>query len=364
MGVVYYANYLVWFEVGRTEWLRETGWTYREMEDEGLSLPVIEAHCEYKLGAALRRRTGDPDDGAARVAGAAGVRLRNRAASGCRGGGDGAHRARHARPSGPARAAARPREGVAGMKALVTGGAGFIGSHLSERLLDHGAEVIAIDCFTDYYPRPLKEANLAALRGAAGLPVRRERDCRRRSAGAARRRDPRVPPGRAGRRAQELGPRVPDLHRRSTSTRRRSCSRPASAGRSSASSTRRARRCTATKSTLPMQRRGAAAPGVAVRRHQAGRRAALPSVFRELTACPPLSLRYFTVYGPAAAARHGLQPLFHGHSRRSAADPVRRRPADARLHLRGRRRLGDARPPPSAACPGASTILGVARGSR
>ena len=35
MGVVYYANYLVWFEIGRTEWLRETGWTYREMEDGG-----------------------------------------------------------------------------------------------------------------------------------------------------------------------------------------------------------------------------------------------------------------------------------------------------------------------------------------
>jgi acyl-CoA thioester hydrolase len=51
MGVVYYANYLVWFEVGRTEWLRDTGWTYREMEAEGLGLPVIEAHCEYRLGA-------------------------------------------------------------------------------------------------------------------------------------------------------------------------------------------------------------------------------------------------------------------------------------------------------------------------
>jgi acyl-CoA thioester hydrolase len=51
MGVVYYANYLVWFEVGRTEWLRETGWTYRQMEAEGLALPVIEARCEYRLGA-------------------------------------------------------------------------------------------------------------------------------------------------------------------------------------------------------------------------------------------------------------------------------------------------------------------------
>jgi acyl-CoA thioester hydrolase len=51
MGVVYYSNYLVWFEIGRTEWLRVTGWTYREMEADGLALPVIEAHCEYRLGA-------------------------------------------------------------------------------------------------------------------------------------------------------------------------------------------------------------------------------------------------------------------------------------------------------------------------
>jgi acyl-CoA thioester hydrolase len=48
MGIVYYANYLVWFEVGRTEWLRETGWNYREMEQDGISLPVVEAHCEYR----------------------------------------------------------------------------------------------------------------------------------------------------------------------------------------------------------------------------------------------------------------------------------------------------------------------------
>jgi nucleoside-diphosphate-sugar epimerase len=47
----------------------------------------------------------------------------------------------------------------------VTGVAGFIGSHLSERLLDAGAEVTGVDCFTDYYGRDLKEANLAALRG-------------------------------------------------------------------------------------------------------------------------------------------------------------------------------------------------------
>jgi acyl-CoA thioester hydrolase len=51
MGVVYYANYLIWFEVGRTDWLRATGSTYRLMEEEGVQLPVIEAHCEYRHGA-------------------------------------------------------------------------------------------------------------------------------------------------------------------------------------------------------------------------------------------------------------------------------------------------------------------------
>lgn len=51
MGVVYYANYLVWFEIGRTDWLRDTGLTYRAMEDAGVQLPVIEAHCEYRQGA-------------------------------------------------------------------------------------------------------------------------------------------------------------------------------------------------------------------------------------------------------------------------------------------------------------------------
>jgi acyl-CoA thioester hydrolase len=51
MGVVYYANYLVWFEVGRTDLLREAGWSYRDMETDGYALPVIEAHCTYRAPA-------------------------------------------------------------------------------------------------------------------------------------------------------------------------------------------------------------------------------------------------------------------------------------------------------------------------
>jgi nucleoside-diphosphate-sugar epimerase len=48
------------------------------------------------------------------------------------------------------------------MKCLVTGAAGFIGSHLCERLLSDGHRVVGIDAFIPYYPRPIKEANLAA----------------------------------------------------------------------------------------------------------------------------------------------------------------------------------------------------------
>ncbi len=55
------------------------------------------------------------------------------------------------------------------MNALVTGVAGFIGSTLAGRLLDQGARVTGIDCFTDYYPRPVKEANLATLLGRPGF---------------------------------------------------------------------------------------------------------------------------------------------------------------------------------------------------
>jgi acyl-CoA thioester hydrolase len=48
MGVVYHANYFMWFEVGRCELLRTIGKSYRDLEADGFRLPVIEAHCEYK----------------------------------------------------------------------------------------------------------------------------------------------------------------------------------------------------------------------------------------------------------------------------------------------------------------------------
>lgn len=47
MGVVYYANYLVWMEIGRVELVRSRGFDYKDLEQEGFYLSVIEANCRY-----------------------------------------------------------------------------------------------------------------------------------------------------------------------------------------------------------------------------------------------------------------------------------------------------------------------------
>lgn len=51
MGVVYHSNYLVWFEVGRTELFRNLGLPYTVFEEQGLSLAVVEASCRYRQSA-------------------------------------------------------------------------------------------------------------------------------------------------------------------------------------------------------------------------------------------------------------------------------------------------------------------------
>ncbi|HZR66872.1 MAG TPA: thioesterase family protein [Terriglobales bacterium] len=52
MGVVYHANHFIWFEVGRVEFLRQLGFSYREMEQQdGCCIAVVDARCRYKAPA-------------------------------------------------------------------------------------------------------------------------------------------------------------------------------------------------------------------------------------------------------------------------------------------------------------------------
>ncbi len=52
MGVVYHSNFFIWFEVGRVEFLRQLGFTYRDMETEdGCFIAVVDARCRYKIPA-------------------------------------------------------------------------------------------------------------------------------------------------------------------------------------------------------------------------------------------------------------------------------------------------------------------------
>jgi acyl-CoA thioester hydrolase len=47
MGIVYHTNYIKWFEIGRSEFLREVGIVYSRMEEQGFNLPLSEVYCQY-----------------------------------------------------------------------------------------------------------------------------------------------------------------------------------------------------------------------------------------------------------------------------------------------------------------------------
>ena len=172
---------------------------------------------------------------------------------------------------------------------------------------------------------------------------------------------PRVPPGGAGRRAQELGQRLPDLH-------------VAQRGRDAAAARGRqgpaARAVRLRVELVGLRRRGgdsdargrAAAAGVAVRRDQAGGRAPLLPVLRQLRRAA-VSLRYFTVYGP----RQRPDMAFHRFIRRRST--ASRSPCTATASRRATSRSSPTPsrrpwPPATAACPGASITSAAAAGSR
>ena len=217
------------------------------------------------------------------------------------------------------------------MRYLVTGAAGFIGSHLSEALRDQGHDVVGLDCFTDYYDVALKEENARGqeiLRTRPGARPDRPRRVRRGL------------PSRRAARCAELRRRLRDV----PGAKRARLAAPLRGGC--------ARRCPRRLRVLVVDlRRGRGLPhrggrppasGVAVRDHQAHLRAPRPGHGAELRPGCRRAAVLQRLRAPPAA-RHGVHAHCHVPRRGAAVRPVRGRPAVAQLHLRRRRRSWDDR---------------------
>ena len=215
----------------------------------------------------------------------------------------------------------------------MTGAAGFIGSHLAEALVAAGADVVGIDCFTDYYAREIKERNLAGLRRHGRGSRSSRMRCRprrwRHCSTASRtcfiwRRRPAC--ARAG--ATTSG----STHR-TTWTRRSGCSRPSRACPCTGSSTRRVRRCTATSPPIPMREDAYLQP---LSPYGVTKLAAehLCHLYYANYGVPTVSLRFFTVYGPRQRPDMAFHRFIRAGVRGPAHHPVRRRRPDAGFHLR------------------------------
>ena len=180
--------------------------------------------------------------------------------------------------------------------ALVTGAAGFIGSHLVERLLAAGARVTGVDAFTDYYDPAVKRANLAAALADPRFRLL-ELDLGRDDLAGAARGGRGVPPGRAARRAGLVGRASSPRTRTTTCWRRSGCSSATgTAGcerfvyASSSSVYGDAERYPTAEDALP---RPFSPYGVT---KLAGEHLVL--LYGRNFGVPAVALRYFTVYGP------------------------------------------------------------------
>ena len=227
------------------------------------------------------------------------------------------------------------------MKALVTGAAGFIGSHLAAALLDARRGGRRPRLLHRLLPaRDQGSATSRRLRGAARLPTSSRRAFRTRDlAGAARRHDARLPSGGAGRRAQELGARLPDLHRATTSTRRSGCSKPASDRPLERFVYASSSSVYGDNAAMPMREDALPQP---VSPYGVTKLAAeqLCHLYLVNHGVPATSLRYFTVYGPRQRPDMGFHRFITAALDGRADHAVRRRRADPRLHVRRRRRGG------------------------
>ena len=191
------------------------------------------------------------------------------------------------------------------MRYLVTGAAGFIGSHLCERLLALGHDVIGLDAFVPYYPRPLKEHNLADARNHSTLQVPSPRPAQRRPIVRGGRSRSHLPSGR------DAGPRgIVDRLRSVPGMQRHRDSAPARSGQgeSVAEAVRLRVHVERLRQVRVRRRDDADQARFPLWRHQAGRRASgegAPGVVWHAGGQPAILLRVRS----AAAAGHGLQHL-------------------------------------------------------
>ncbi len=234
----------------------------------------------------------------------------------------------------PARAGGRGREAIVPhiRTALVTGCAGFIGSHLTERLLASGVRVIGVDSFDDYYDPGLKVANLEPrcgprVRARAGGPDRPR--CRR-LAGRER--------ASRRRRAPSRHPRRAPLARGARALRARERAGHATSARPVLARRRRAAGVCGQQFGLRRRHAGAVCGDGSVRRpkspYAATKRAGelLCRVAHETFAAPITVVRLFTVYGPRSdqISPSVVSPMRCWRTRRSSCTETARPPGTTR----------------------------------